>query len=84
MNSRKASRAVIAAVIVCAAAMHEAHASWTLASGAQDASTTMTDGTATLKVVVLDAEARTLRLGNKAMTATSFAKDYPVTGSDKA
>ena len=83
MNSRKASRAVIAAVIVCAAAMHEAHASWTLASGAQDASTTMTDGTATLKVVVLDAEARTLRLGNKAMTATSFAKDYPVTGSDK-
>ena len=84
MNSRRASRAVIAAVVVCAAAMHEAHASWTLASGAQDASTTMTDGTATLNVVVLDAEARTLRLGNKEMTATTFAKDYPVTGADKA
>ena len=59
-------------------------ADWTLASGTEGASTTMTDGTATLKVVVLDAAARTLRLGNKAMTDTAFAKDYPVTGADKA
>ena len=71
---------------LCAFAMLPvaASADWTLASGTQGASTTMTDGTATLKVVVLDAAARTLRLGNKAMTDTAFAKDYPVTGSDKA
>ena len=57
---------------------------WTLASGTQGASTTMTDGTATLKMVVLDATARTLRLGIKEMTSTTFAKDFPVTGADKA
>ena len=65
-------------------ALSASAADWTLASGAQDASTTMTDGTATLKVVVLDAAARTLRLGNKAMTDTAFAKNYPVTGADTA
>ena len=71
-------------VVSVAMSMLPARAAWTLASGTQGASTTMTDGTATLKVIVLDATARTLRLGNKAMTATSFAKDFPVTGADKA
>lgn len=60
-----------------------AQADWTLTSG-NVGNTTMTDGTATLKVKVLDATARTLRLGQKDMTATSFAKDYPVTSKDNA
>ena len=49
-----------------------AQADWTLNSGIVG-DTTMTDGTATLKMTVLDAEARTLRLGQKAADA-GFAK----------
>lgn len=81
---KKVIAAVFAAALVCLSFAHNAHAAWTLASGTQGAETTMTDGTATLKVKVLDTTARTLRLGYLAPSAEIYNSSQSATGGDKS
>ena len=78
ITGRKCALSALASLIFAFAAQ----ADWTLSGTSGDV--TMTDGTATLYVKVLDANARTLRLGRDSLTSTSKGNSKATNGKTDA